>query len=88
MNQWGCEFWYGEYFELNPNLQYQPGRDAYSYVAEEVRKDIAEARHLGVNGVPYFVIDRKYAVSGAQEMSVFLETLKKAYDGWEKTTRT
>lgn len=56
--------------------------------AEEVRKDVAEARYLGANGVPYFVMDRKYAVSGAQETSVFLETLKKAFDGWKKTTRS
>jgi predicted DsbA family dithiol-disulfide isomerase len=50
--------------------------DAYS---AEVRADIQEARNLGISGVPFFVFDRKYGVSGAQDPSVFLETLEKAY---------
>lgn len=52
--------------------------------AEEVRKDIQEARQLGVTGVPFFVLDRKYAVSGAQDTSVFTNTLRKAMDEWNK----
>lgn len=52
--------------------------------AEEVRKDIQEARQLGVTGVPFFVLDRKYAVSGAQDTSVFTDTLRKAMDEWNK----
>lgn len=54
--------------------------DLYS---DEVRTDIAEARQLGVNGVPFFVMDRKYAVSGAQDSSVFTETLQKAFNEWK-----
>lgn len=50
--------------------------------AEEVRMDAAEARSLGANGVPFFVIDRKFAVSGAQETAVFAETIQKALDEW------
>lgn len=46
--------------------------------SDEVRKDIEEARQLRVSGVPFFVFDRKYAVSGAQDTSVFLQTLEKA----------
>jgi protein disulfide-isomerase len=53
--------------------------------AEEVRKDAAEARSLGANGVPFFVMDRKYGVSGAQETAVFTETLQKVLDEWNKT---
>src|SRR5690606_3052149 len=34
--------------------------------ADMVRKDIQEAAEIGVRGVPFFVYDRKYAVSGAQ----------------------
>lgn len=48
--------------------------------ADAVRNDIYEAHQIGVNGVPFFLFDEKYAVSGAQESSVFLqalETLKK-----------
>jgi len=50
--------------------------------AEEVRKDVAEARRLGVNGVPFFVLNQKYGVSGAQDSSMFAETLQKAYKEW------
>ena len=53
--------------------------------AEEVRKDVEEARRLGINGVPFFVLDQKYGVSGAQDTSVFTQTLQKAFDEWEKT---
>jgi len=51
--------------------------------ANEVRNDVAEARRLGANGVPFFVIDRKYAVSGAQDTSVFAKTLQKAFAEWD-----
>jgi len=52
--------------------------------AEDVKKDGIEARQLGANGVPFFVMDRKYAVSGAQDTSVFAETLQKGFHEWEK----
>jgi predicted DsbA family dithiol-disulfide isomerase len=40
-------------------------------------KDIYEARQIGVRGVPFFVFDRKYAVSGAQPVEVFAQTMQK-----------
>ena len=46
---------------------------------DEVEADINEAQQLGVRGVLFFVFDRKYAVSGAQDSRVFLQTLEKAY---------
>ena len=49
---------------------------------KQVEFDIAEARQLGIRGVPYFVFDRKYGVSGAQESPVFLDTLKKSFADW------
>ncbi len=49
--------------------------DAY---AAEVTADLRDARQLGVNGVPFFVIDRRYGVSGAQETEVFLQVLQRA----------
>ncbi len=55
--------------------------DAY---AGEVKHDIAEAQYLGVQGVPFFVLNRKYAVSGAQAVSVFEQTLAKAFADWQK----
>jgi protein disulfide-isomerase len=47
--------------------------------ADDVRTDIREAEQLGLRGVPFFVFERKYGVSGAQDSRVFLETLEKAY---------
>lgn len=48
--------------------------------AEEVRADEQEAGRLGVRGVPFFVINRKYAVSGAQPSEVFRNALQKAWE--------
>lgn len=53
--------------------------------AREVLTDIQEASMIGVRGVPFFVLDRKYAVSGAQETGTFAGALEKAYAEWEKT---
>jgi predicted DsbA family dithiol-disulfide isomerase len=52
--------------------------------AHRVRKDIQEAREIGVRGVPFFVFDRKYAVSGAQPPEAFLQTLQKSFSEWEQ----
>ena len=48
--------------------------------AEEVHEDIEQAQQVGVRGVPFFMIDSKYAVSGAQESDTFLGALTKAYE--------
>lgn len=52
------------------------GSGAY---AKDVMADIDEAQELGIRGVPFFVLNRKYAISGAQETAVFLDTLQKAF---------
>ena len=52
------------------------GSGAY---AKDVMADIDEAQELGIRGVPFFVLNRKYAISGAQETTVFLDTLQKAF---------
>ena len=46
--------------------------------ADAVRADIDEARSLGINGVPFFVIDRRYGISGAQSSDLFLQALTRA----------
>jgi len=46
--------------------------------AREVRADEHEARLFGINGVPFFVIDRYYAVEGAQSAEVILAALTRA----------
>ncbi len=47
-------------------------------LAMEVKADIQEAQELRIHGVPFFVFNRKYGVSGAQDPAVFLDTLIKA----------
>lgn len=51
--------------------------------ADAVRNDISEAQQIGVRGVPFFVLDRKYAVSGAQAEEAFIGALEKSWDTWE-----
>ncbi|MEX2462393.1 MAG: DsbA family oxidoreductase [Paenibacillaceae bacterium] len=48
--------------------------------ADDVRANEQEANQFGVRGVPYFVINCKYAISGAQPSEVFLEALQKAWN--------
>ncbi len=50
--------------------------DSEQYI-QEVNEDIEVARMIGVTGVPFFVFDRKYAISGAQESETFLELMNK-----------
>ncbi|WP_303310058.1 DsbA family oxidoreductase [Hymenobacter sp. BT730] len=47
---------------------------------QEVRHDEYQARQIGVRGVPYFVFDDKYAVSGAQPAELFEEVLQKVWE--------
>ena len=48
-------------------------------LVKEVEEDIREAQQLGARGVPFFVIDRQYGISGAQPTDVFLSTLTQAH---------
>ncbi|MFJ5917848.1 DsbA family oxidoreductase [Streptomyces ardesiacus] len=52
--------------------------DAY---ADAVRADEREAAQLGATGVPFFVLDRAYGVSGAQPAEVFAQALTQAWSG-------
>lgn len=47
--------------------------------ADEVADDLETARRLGVTGVPFFVIDGRYGVSGAQPAEVLLGALDRAW---------
>ncbi|MCK0112956.1 DsbA family oxidoreductase [Ornithinimicrobium sp. F0845] len=46
----------------------------------DVRADIAQARTYGISGVPFFVVDQKYGISGAQETDTFVQALTQAWD--------
>ncbi len=53
--------------------------------AEAVDEDLALGRGFGASGVPFFVFDRKYGISGAQETAVFTGVLDRA---WAEATPT
>jgi predicted DsbA family dithiol-disulfide isomerase len=52
--------------------------------ADDVRHDVAEAQQLRLQGVPFFVLNNKYGISGAQEVPVFSKTLDKAFAEWQE----
>ncbi len=45
--------------------------------SDDVNRDIYEANQVGARGVPFFVFDNKYAVTGAQPSELFLQVLNK-----------
>jgi len=47
---------------------------------QEVKSDISEANELGISGVPFFVINRKYGISGAQPSEVFVDALTQSFN--------
>jgi predicted DsbA family dithiol-disulfide isomerase len=47
--------------------------------AQAVRGDQAQAQQYGISGVPFFVVDHKYGVSGAQPAEALLEVLQNAW---------
>lgn len=52
--------------------------DQYS---EDVHKDINEARQIGINSVPFFLIDGKYSLTGAQPTETFVQAIRQIKDG-------
>lgn len=48
--------------------------------ADDVRTDISIAQQIGIQGVPFFVLNNKYAVSGAQPKEAFVQALNKAWE--------
>jgi predicted DsbA family dithiol-disulfide isomerase len=46
---------------------------------KEVRHDEMQAQQLGISGVPFFVLNDKYAVSGAQSPETFLQALEQTW---------
>lgn len=52
--------------------------------AEQVKNEINEGRQVGVQGVPFFVLNRKYGISGAQAEEYFTQALEQL---WEETNQ-
>ena len=50
--------------------------------AKEVKQDEMQAQQFGISGVPFFVLNDKYAVSGAQSPETFLQALEQT---WQET---
>ncbi len=48
--------------------------DSEEFLAD-VKEDVAQAARLGIQGVPFFVIDGRYGVSGAQDAATFANVL-------------
>lgn len=47
--------------------------------AKEVKQDEMQAQSIGISGVPFFILNNRYAVSGAQSPDVFLQALSQAW---------
>ena len=47
---------------------------------KQVLAEQTEGRQIGVQGVPFFVLNRKYGISGAQQKEYFLQALNKIWD--------
>ncbi|MFJ9684134.1 DsbA family oxidoreductase [Streptomyces bacillaris] len=56
--------------------------------ADEVRADEREAAELGANAVPFFVLDRRYGISGGQPTEVFVQALEQAWKDRPATALT
>ena len=52
--------------------------------ADDVHRDVAEGEALGLRGVPFFVLDNKYGVSGAQDSDLFTQALEQAHKEWKE----
>lgn len=57
--------------------QYVLNSDSFDY---EVKQDILEARNIGVTGVPFFLLNDKYTLSGAQPIDLFVDALTQTYN--------
>lgn len=52
---------------------------------DDVAADVAQAAAYGISGVPFFVVDDRYGVSGAQETATFTDVLTQVRDNPEPT---
>jgi len=63
---------------LDPNEARQAlERDAF---VDAVNDDLNEAKLLGISGVPFFVVDGRYGISGAQQPELFTKVLARTWD--------
>ncbi len=56
--------------------------------AEDVREEESTAHDLGAGGVPFFVVDRRFALGGAQPPATLLQVLQQAWEAGHPTLTT
>jgi predicted DsbA family dithiol-disulfide isomerase len=54
----------------------------------EVKAEEATGHKLGIRGVPHFIVNGTYAISGAKPSGRFVETLKQVERAWAEKDRT
>lgn len=54
----------------------------------EVMLDRYEATQLGIRGVPFFIFNNRYAISGAHPDLLFTETLQKSFSEWDNSVKS
>lgn len=54
---------------------------------EEVRQDLYDAHQVGLKGVPFFVYNNQYGISGAQPKELFEQTLNQAFEEWKMSKK-
>jgi predicted DsbA family dithiol-disulfide isomerase len=70
--------------EIGLNKQEVTDMLATDAFTQQVREDEAVAQNIGINGVPFFVLNNKYGVSGAQAPETFLGALNKAWEAFSQ----
>jgi predicted DsbA family dithiol-disulfide isomerase len=55
--------------------------------AKEVKQDEMQAQDFGISGVPFFVLNDKYAVSGAQSPETFLKAMEQTWKEFEEVKK-
>ncbi len=56
--------------------------------AERIRQEDLMARQMGIQGVPCFIVNRQYAVSGAQDPAVFLKAFEQVLEAEEAAAKS
>ena len=72
---------------MSPGPPISRGPGARRLPAPSTRTRSGPHRGCAASGVPFFVIDRAYGISGAQPAETFLHALRTAYAGEDAATR-
>lgn len=62
--------------------------DIQKRIEKEIVSDLDQANQLEIQGVPFFIIDRKYGISGAQSQETFEQALKISFQEWKEESQS